>query len=335
MPWPGDGARREADGSASAATRRTITIGRGHDNDVVLDYPMISWNHARLIEDSGGKLTLEDLHSTNGTSVGHPADRIQRAQVSSEDSVFFGSFKVRVSRLLETEKLALGGAVEESVPFRGQQMVIGRDPDCDYPLTYPMISWHRARLEKTPRGIEIEDLGSRNGTFVDGQRISRHVKLTTGSEISQGSFHFRLLDEDGNLGKRTYAGNVTIEATSVVVEIERGGTRRRLLDPVSFTIFPSELVGLMGPAGAGKTTLLKAINGYTPPADGQVLFNGEDLYANQEQFRLQVGYVPQDDILHPASSRSRRRCITPPGCGPTCRGQTPRSRRASYKSSRI
>ena len=55
----------------------------------------------------------------------------------------------------------------------------------------------------------------------------------------------------------------------------------------------------MGPAGAGKTTLLKAINGYTPPADGQVLFNGEDLYANQEQFRLQVGYVPQDDILHP------------------------------------
>ena len=85
----------------------------------------------------------------------------------------------------------------------------------------------------------------------------------------------------------------------MVVEIERGGTRRRLLDPVSFTIFPSELVALMGPAGAGKTTLLKAINGYTPPADGQVLFNGEDLYANQEQFRLQVGYVPQDDILHP------------------------------------
>ena len=134
----------------------------------------------------------------------------------------------------------MGGAVEESVPFRGQQMVIGRDPDCDYPLTYPMISWHHARLEKTPRGIEIEDLGSRNGTFVDGQRISGRVKLTTGSEIGLGSFRFRLLDEDGNLGKRTYAGNATIEATSVVVEIERGGTRRRLLDPVSFTIFPSD-----------------------------------------------------------------------------------------------
>ena len=55
----------------------------------------------------------------------------------------------------------------------------------------------------------------------------------------------------------------------------------------------------MGPAGAGKTTLLKALNGYTPPNAGQVLFNGEDLYANQEQFRLQIGYVPQDDILHP------------------------------------
>jgi ABC transport system ATP-binding/permease protein len=303
IPWPGSGpdsrASRSSPPEPKGSAQRIITIGRAPDSTVVLDYPMISWNHARLIEDSRGKLVLEDLGSTNGTAVGHPENRITRSDVRPEDSVFFGSFKIRVSRMLEPDRVALGGGVQETVPFRGQQMVLGRDPQCEYPLAFPMISWHHAKLEKTPRGIEIEDLGSKNGTFVDGERIRGRVTLKTGSEIGLGSFRFRLLDEAGNLGKRNYSGNVTIEASGVVVEIQRSGVRRRLLDPVSLTVFPSELVALMGPAGAGKTTLLKAINGYTPPASGQVLFNGEDLYANQEQFRLQVGYVPQDDILHP------------------------------------
>jgi ABC-type multidrug transport system ATPase subunit/pSer/pThr/pTyr-binding forkhead associated (FHA) protein len=298
IPWPGNGSETPTP-PAKGPAQRTITIGRDPESTAVLDYPMISWNHARLIVESGGRLVLEDLASTNGTAVSRPENRIKRAEVHPSDSVFFGSFKIRVSRLIEPGKLAFGAAVEETVPFKGQTLTIGRDPECSYPLAYPMISWHHAKLEKTPRGIEIEDLDSRNGTFVDGERISGRVMLKPGSEIGLGSFRFRLLDEAGNLGKRNYTGNVTVEAAGVVVEIQRGGTRRRLLDPVSLTVFPSEMVALMGPAGAGKTTLLKAINGYTPPATGQVLFNGEDLYANQEQFRLQVGYVPQDDILHP------------------------------------
>jgi len=55
----------------------------------------------------------------------------------------------------------------------------------------------------------------------------------------------------------------------------------------------------MGPAGSGKTTLLKALNGYTPPASGKVLFNGANLYRYYDLFRQQMGYVPQDDIVHP------------------------------------
>ena len=53
---------------------------------------------------------------------------------------------------------------------------------------------------------------------------------------------------------------------------------RPLLEDVSLTIRPGELVGLMGPAGAGKTTLLLALNGYRPPDRGSVLINGGDLY---------------------------------------------------------
>jgi len=297
LPWPGT-TRSSSARTVAPAPAGTVTIGRAPESDIVLDYPMISWNHARLRRD-GGRLILEDLGSTNGTAVGDTSNRIAQADVQPTDVVFFGSLKVPVSRLLDSKKLVLGEANQETVSMTGNEMVIGRDPDCDYPLKYPVISWRHARLEKTSSGLVIEDLGSKNGTFVDGQQISGRVTLKPGSEIGLGSFRFKLLDDSGVLAKRSYQGNVTVAASQLVVDIQRGSVKRRLLDPVSLTVFPSELVALMGPAGAGKTTLLKALNGYTPPNGGQVLFNGEDLYANQEQFRLQIGYVPQDDILHP------------------------------------
>ena len=99
-------------------------------------------------------------------------------------------------------------------------------------------------------------MGSRNGTYVNGARISGRTLVHAGDEIGLGSFHFQLL-EDGALAKREYIGNVTIEVNSVAVNAPNGD---RLLDSISLTVFPSELVALMGPAGAGKTTFLKAIN---------------------------------------------------------------------------
>ena len=59
------------------------------------------------------------------------------------------------------------------------------------------------------------------------------------------------------------------------------------------------MIALMGPSGAGKTTLLLALNGYLPPTGGQVRINGEDLYAIYDALRGSIGYVPQDDIVHP------------------------------------
>src|SRR5262249_45623708 len=150
-------------------------------------------------------------------------------------------------------------------------------------------SWHHAAFERAPDGIYVHDLASRNGTYVNGVRITARTLVRPGQEIGLGSFRFQLL-QDGALAKREYIGNVTIEITAMSVDAPGGD---RLLDPLSLTIFPSELVALMGPAGAGKTTLLKAINGYTPPASGHVLFNGADLYQFYDRFRQQMSYVPQ------------------------------------------
>jgi ABC transport system ATP-binding/permease protein len=299
MPWPmrKDGAGGRTPTLPSEPPRppggKVITIGRDPKSDVPIDLPTVSWHHASITVE-GEKYVLRDVDSTNGTSIGSLGNRIREVVLKPGDDVYLGSYKISATQLLSPEK-SVGDAAYHQVNFRGGAMEIGRDPDCDVPLAYPMVSWRHARLTRTAEGIFVEDLGSRNGTFVDGVRVSGKTLVKQGQEIGLGSFRFQLL-AGGQLAQREYHGNVTIEANGIVVTVPNG---KRLLDPVSLTVFPSELVALMGPAGAGKTTLLKALNGYTRPVEGTVLFNGASLYDYYDRFRQQMGYVPQDDIVHP------------------------------------
>ena len=66
---------------------------------------------------------------------------------------------------------------------------------------------------------------------------------------------------------------------------------RWLLQGVSLTIRPNELVALVGGSGAGKSTRLKALAGVSTPTTGRVLYNGTDLYAAGGSFRSVIGYV--------------------------------------------
>lgn len=77
-----------------------------------------------------------------------------------------------------------------------------------------------------------------------------------------------------------------------------GGDKKYILKDVSFTIYPGELVAILGGSGAGKTTLMNAINGFEPATEGRVFFNGNDLYKNYPVYKSQIGYVPQQDIVH-------------------------------------
>lgn len=288
MPWPSREAAFEA---ASDPMARVINIGGEPDNDVVLDYPMVSGHHARITV-SNGQAVIEDLGSTNGTAIGNPKNKIKRSPLSAKDVVYFGSLRQPASRLIGG-KLTLGTTPQGELAFSGQEMTIGRDPNCDLALDYPMVSHRHARLVRVGSQITVEDLGSTNGTFVNGQRISGVVTVKPGDVIGLGSYTFHLT-QAGRLEKRDYRGNLTIEGRGLTVDVPG----KRLIEDVSLTIYPSELVGLMGPSGAGKTTMMNVLNGYSQPTGGAVFCNGADLYANYVQFAGHIGYVPQDDIMH-------------------------------------
>lgn len=94
---------------------------------------------------------------------------------------------------------------------------------------------------------------------------------------------------------RAAVTGVSIEARGLGKTVGRGVP---VLQDVSLSLSPGEVVAIVGGSGAGKTTLLEALAGIAPADRGRVLFDGVDLYANRDAFRSVLGYVPQDDIIH-------------------------------------
>ena len=77
--------------------------------------------------------------------------------------------------------LAIDG---HTVALNGASVTIGRDPAATVPLHSPLASWHHARLTLSSRGVTIEDLGSKNGTYVRGARVVGPTPLGDGDEIT-------------------------------------------------------------------------------------------------------------------------------------------------------
>ena len=64
--------------------------------------------------------------------------------------------------------------------------VIGSSPDCDVVVDSPLASARHCQLTQTPEGFLLNDLGSTNGTYVNGVRIAGPIRLTTGDSITLG-----------------------------------------------------------------------------------------------------------------------------------------------------
>jgi ABC-type multidrug transport system ATPase subunit len=171
---------------------------------------------------------------------------------------------------------------------------IGRDPSND--LVVPDLSVSRVHAELRNLGdgrYEIADLGSHNGTFVNGRRIASATTVTDQDIVGIGRATFRLFGDE--LREFIDEGDVSLVAQDLTVRLSSG---KILLDHVSFPIPERSLVGVIGPSGAGKSTLLGALTGMRPATEGTVLYDNRDLYTHYAELRHRIGLVPQDNILH-------------------------------------
>jgi ABC-type multidrug transport system ATPase subunit/pSer/pThr/pTyr-binding forkhead associated (FHA) protein len=190
-------------------------------------------------------------------------------------------------------------------------ITIGRTPDNQIVVPHPQASARHAQIHNQGGQLFLEDKGSANGTFVRGQRIppGQKVPIQNGEKVFIGPMPLviHIAGQQVNVvveDQASWAGKplYEIEAWDLFLQVpdrDNKGQQKVLLDHVSFKALPGDMIALMGPSGAGKTTLLLTLNGYLPPTSGQVRINGEDLYSIYDALRGSIGYVPQDDIVHP------------------------------------
>ncbi|ELB87447.1 ATP-binding cassette domain-containing protein [Rhodococcus opacus] len=81
------------------------------------------------------------------------------------------------------------------------------------------------------------------------------------------------------------------------VDVSRQAGARRILQELSLSVEPGELVAIAGGSGAGKSTLLEILAGLQPPSAGQVRHDGV-VRGARVSADSRIGYVPQDDIIH-------------------------------------
>ncbi|MBV6625230.1 MAG: ATP-binding cassette domain-containing protein [Rivularia sp. (in: Bacteria)] len=165
-------------------------------------------------------------------------------------------------------------------------------------LDAPTVSRiHATLLPDGQGGYFIQDSSS-NGTFVNGERIFKRVKLTDGSKIQIGPFSLLYTREYLELLNNGSQVRLDVEQLRRLVKV-KGGAQKAILDDVSLVIETGQLVALVGGSGAGKSTLMKSLLGIAPVTSGSVYLNGDNLRRNWAVYRSQIGYVPQDDIVHP------------------------------------
>jgi ABC-type multidrug transport system ATPase subunit len=192
-----------------------------------------------------------------------------------------------------------GAALQVGVPdvhpiqLGDPSVTIGRAPDNTVVLNHPQVSGHHARLELLQGGAyRIVDLHSTNHVYVNGQRVKTRV-LKENDQIGIGPFLF--IYTGRGLVQQYEGEGIRIDALHLK---QYGKWHSLLLRDISLPIPARKFVALVGGSGVGKTTLLNALSGLHPARKGTVLYNGQDYYRHLDDFSTQIGYVPQDDIMH-------------------------------------
>jgi DNA-binding winged helix-turn-helix (wHTH) protein len=80
---------------------------------------------------------------------------------------------------------------DQEIAMKDGENVIGRDPDATVRVNAPSVSRRHARISVLPDGAVIEDLGSKNGTFIGERRITAKTTLADLDELSIGSVQMR------------------------------------------------------------------------------------------------------------------------------------------------
>jgi hypothetical protein len=125
-------------------------------------------------------VTVSELHKDTTNHTGGSADYTSEFEKNDDD---YPRIIHRIS----------GKSTKETVYMIYDDVTIGRAADCDIVIDDNFVSSHHARVYPIGSHFWLEDLGSTNGTSVDGIRVVEPVRLANGDEItiSENTFRFK------------------------------------------------------------------------------------------------------------------------------------------------
>jgi len=279
-----------------------INIGRDATNDIVINDTSVSGLHLQIVRQGNSLILIHPHPDRQGTAngllyQGHKVrgDESFRKPLTRGDLFRIGNEHDTLITLTYHDG---SGAEQEMLPpiqpikLDDAEITIGRMPDNKVVLPHPQVSGYHARMARENGSYRIYDLGSTNHLYVNSQVVTNHL-LKMGDDIRIGPY--KLVYESTRLMEYDESKYIRIDALNLK---KSGNNADVLLNNISLSIPPRTFVALVGGSGAGKSMLLDALSGLRPAHQGTVLYNGQDYYRNLATFSSQLGYVPQDDIVH-------------------------------------
>lgn len=275
------------------------SIGSAPPSDIIIGATYLDAVHARVFVDNG------QWFIESRTSVGLVLQRgvaVTRSAIAAGDTIRlsdrvgnFASLRVRGEQRGAARKSELRGAL----PGVGQSITIGSSASCTICLEHPLVQPRHAVLRRDRDGnLILEDRTSVAGTYVDGQRLRGHRRVGVGTVIQIGPFSARVSTDSLDSLDQVPGIDLVVSGASVTVDAGRS-KQRQLLTDVSLHLPPASLTAVAGPSGAGKTTLMRLLAGQAAASHGVVTYNGVDLAACRHAYAGLMGFVPQDDVVHP------------------------------------
>ena len=280
-----------------------ISIGRDQTNTIMLDEPYVSDFHVQLLHQDGQWILLHPHPLRSETAYGllssgqrTPGNQPLRQLMKHGDI-----FRIENNHgAMLTLKFKDGRADTHEflprmqvVPLEASDIRLGRSQENTILLNHPQVSAYHAQMlrDEAAETYRLIDLNSTNHTYVNGLVVTNQL-LHHGDEIRIGAF--KLIYGPSQLTLYDESGGIRVD----VLGLKQVRSNRVLLNDISLSIPQRSFVALVGVSGAGKSTLLDALSGLRPAVEGAVFYNGQDYYEHIDAFRTQIGYVPQDEIIH-------------------------------------
>ena len=275
----------------------TIRFGRTEDiNDLVITSSLVSRNHG-YFRIKNNKLYVKDLNSTNGIFLNGSLIK-DEALLSDGDTLRIDDpVNPQKKGVLIIYSKSFAKTQWETYKITDEETIrIGRDLSCEICLNHISVSKVHAIIKRENDSFYIEDNNSTNGISVNGETITKKTRLKEKDLILISNS--KITFTSAGISYFCYRYGIGLVASGLNKLVGRQNSRMKILNDVSVSIQPNELVAIIGGSGTGKTTFMNCISGYNKATSGDVFINGEELYSNYDIIKSIIGFVPQQDIVY-------------------------------------